>query len=343
MLRVAMAGLISATLISGPAMADSTKHTILDWSDLEGWAYDDHQAALDVFMDTCPDLPDPEWASICAVGQNQTNARLFFETFFRPVLIEDGDPMMFTGYFEPELRGSLSKGGPFQYPLYEKPPELAPGARWYTRAQIEEGKLLEGRGLELAFVDDPVDAFFLQVQGSGRISLDNGDKLRLGYAAKNGHDYKSVGQELVRRGVFRSHQVSADVIRNWVSKNPVAGEKLLQHNPSFVFFREVSQVPAELGPLGAMNRPITPLRSIAVDPAFVPLGAPVWIEKLGDQPMRRLTIAQDTGSAIKGAQRADIFFGTGKAAGRRAGRIKDAGRMVTLLPIQAAYRLANDG
>ncbi|MEO1398389.1 MAG: MltA domain-containing protein, partial [Pseudomonadota bacterium] len=187
------------------------------------------------------------------------------------------------------------------------------------------------------------DAFFLQVQGSGRIQLDDGGRIRVGFAGKNGHDYKSVGQELVRRGVFQSHQVSAQVIRNWVRRNPEDGLELLRHNPSFVFFREVNQVPAELGPLGAMNRSITSLRTVAVDPAFHPLGAPVWIEKRGEEPLRRLMIAQDTGSAIKGAQRADIFYGTGRAAGLRAGRIRDGGRMVTLLPIQQAFRLADGG
>ena len=129
------------------------------------------------------------------------------------------------------------------------------------------------------------------------------------------------------------------MIRNWVRRNPVAGRELLYHNPSYVFFREVSHVPPHRGPLGAMNRSITALRSIAVDPAHVPLGAPVWIEKDGTNPLRRLMIAQDTGSAIKGAQRADVFFGTGESAGRQAGRLRDPGRLVVLMPIQRAYAL----
>jgi membrane-bound lytic murein transglycosylase A len=196
---------------------------------------------------------------------------------------------------------------------------------------------MEGRGLEIAWVDDPVELFFLQVQGSGRVRYPDGRMIRVGYGGANGHNYRSIGQELVRRGVYQPHQVSADVIKNWVRRNPVEGEDLLYHNDSYVFFREVSQVPAERGPLGAMNRSITTLRSIAVDPAFTPLGAPVWIEKEGADPLRRLMIAQDTGSAIKGAQRADVFYGTGDDAGRQAGRIKDPGRMVVLMPIQRAY------
>ncbi|MEL6169508.1 MAG: MltA domain-containing protein [Pseudomonadota bacterium] len=342
-----MRGLVAAALLGAaiggcPVMANPN-YTLMDWSDLEGWAHDDHAAALSVFSSTCGDLDDPEWASVCQVADIATDARAFFEVFFHPVLVEDGDPMLFTGYFEPELKGSRQASEDYPFPLYRLPPEVRPGTRWYSRAEIETRGILDGRGLEIAYVDDPVDAFFLQVQGSGRIQLDDGGRIRVGFAGKNGHDYKSVGQELVRRGVFQSHQVSAQVIRNWVRRNPEDGLELLRHNPSFVFFREVNQVPAELGPLGAMNRSITSLRTVAVDPAFHPLGAPVWIEKRGEEPLRRLMIAQDTGSAIKGAQRADIFYGTGRAAGLRAGRIRDGGRMVTLLPIQQAFRLADGG
>ena len=205
---------------------------------------------------------------------------------------------------------------------------------------LEHGR---GHGLEIAYIDDPVDVFFLQVQGSGRVRLDDGSAIRVGYGGKNGHDYRSVGQELIRRGIYQSHQVSAQVIKNWVRRNPDEGAELLRHNPSYVFFREVSEVPADKGPLGAMNRSITPMRSIAVDPKFTRLGAPVGIEKGGKDPLRRLMIAQDTGSAIKGAQRADIFYGTGRKAGLTAGKIKDPGRMIVLMPIQTAYALAPGG
>jgi membrane-bound lytic murein transglycosylase A len=210
---------------------------------------------------------------------------------------------------------------------------------WLTRREILTSGVMAGRGLEIAWVDDPVELFFLQIQGSGRIRYPDGGFIRVGYSGANGHPYRSIGKELVRRGVYQPHQVSAEVIKNWVRRNPLLGEQLLFHNNSYVFFREVSEVPADKGPLGAMNRSITTLRSIAVDPRFTPLGAPVWIEKNGKNPMNRLMIAQDTGSAIKGAQRADIFFGTGDQAGRTAGRIKDGGRMVVLMPIQRAYAL----
>lgn len=323
-------------------MAD-TDVQILSFSDLIGWEQDNHVAALSVFLETCPDLKDPDWSALCAVAQGQPDARTFFELFFRPVLIRDGQPALFTGYFEPELNGARLPDGRFRFPLYKMPPELQPGSQWFSRQQIEDEGLLRGRGLEIAWVDDPVELFFLQIQGSGRIRMRDGSMLRVGYAGKNGHQYRSIGQELVRRGVYQAHQVSAQVIKNWVRRNPQEGRALLQHNPSFVFFRKLSNVPAKKGPLGAMNRSVTPMRTLAVDPDIVPLGAPVWIEKGGKHPLRRLMVAQDTGSAIKGAQRADIFFGTGDGAGRKAGRVRDPGRMIVLMPIEWAYAMAPEG
>ena len=324
--------------LAGAAMAEPT-YTLVPFDDLADWADDDHAAALTTFTDTCADLKDPEWDAICAFAKTAPDARAFFEAFFQPVLIEDGEPMLFTGYFEPELRGARSQEGPYQYPIYKLPPDHVTGQPYLTRKQIEENRHLAGKGLELAWLADPVDLFFLQVQGSGRIRLPDGDGMRVGYGGKNGREYSSVGKELVRRGTHASHQVSAQVIRNWVRDNPNDGRELLWVNESYVFFREVSEIPADKGPLGAMNRSITTGRSIAVDPKFTALGTPVWIEKEGAAPMHRLMVAQDTGSAIKGAQRADIFYGTGDASGRAAGRIKDGGRMIRLLPIQMAHAL----
>ncbi len=336
--------LLAGLVLMAPQAGATPGVTILEFEDLDGWAADDHDAALDVFLETCPDLRDPDWSSLCAAAQHQVAqkpgaARAFFELFFRPVLIEDGAKPLFTGYFEPELDGARQPDARFRYPVYAMPPEAREAPQWFSRRDILEGRLLEGRGLELAWVDDPVELFFLQIQGSGRIRLRDGSMMRVGYGGSNGHPYRSIGRELVRRGLFEAHAVSARRIGDWVRANPVEGAELLYHNPSFVFFREVTQVPADRGPLGAMNRSVTPLRSIAVDPAHVPLGAPVWLEKDGRNPMRRLMVAQDTGSAIKGAQRADIFFGTGDAAGRAAGRLRDPGRMVVLMPIQRAYAM----
>ncbi len=327
--------------MTGTAQAEP-QISVLTFDQLDGWSDDDHAAAFDVFRSTCVDLDDPDWQSVCAYATSNPPPKQFFELLFRPVLIEDGNDALFTGYFEPELNGARAPSARYRYPLHAMPPEAQDVPKWYTRRQlVEEGKL-DGRGLEIVWVDDPVEKFFLQIQGSGRVNLPDGSKLRVGYGGKNGHEYRSIGAELVRQGIFEPHQVSATVIKNWVRRNPEAGKELLFHNPSYVFFREVSEVPAHLGPLGAMNRSVTAMRTIAVDPAYVPLGAPVWIEKDGEDPMRRLMIAQDTGSAIKGAQRADIFFGTGEAAGRAAGQLKDPGRMVVLLPIQRAFALASE-
>ncbi len=324
--------------LAGTAMADPT-YTQLSYEDLTDWAADDHQAALDVFLNTCGDMRDPQWEVLCNFARTGPEPRGFFEKFFRPVLIEDGEPMLFTGYFEPELPGSRERGNDYQHPIYAVPEDLKPGQSYYTRREIDEDQPLAGKGLELAWLTDPVDLFFLQVQGSGRIRLPDGSMMRVGYGGKNGRNYSSVGMALVRRGIFEPHQVSAAVIRNWVRQNRAEGRALLWENESYVFFREVSEVPADRGPLGAMNRSITQGRTIAVDPEFVTLGSPVWIEKQGTEPMNRLMIAQDTGSAIKGAQRADIFFGTGAEAGLEAGKIRDPGRMIVLLPATMAHRL----
>ncbi len=342
MMRALRAAFFAAGLavFGGGVMAQDTAK-ILTFADLDGWSDDNHQAALTAFLETCADLKAPEWAPICALANQQSNAKTFFELFFRPVIIGGDKPALFTGYYEPELNGSRRRTGKYQYPLYRLPPEAADGA-WVSRREIEDGQLMAGRGLEIAWIDDPVDVFFLQIQGSGRVRFPDGSGLRVGYAGANGHKYQSIGAELVRRGVYEPHQVSAQVIKNWVRRNPLQGEELLRHNGSYVFFRKIKNLPVEKGPLGAMNRSVTTLRTLAVDPKFTPLGAPVWMEKAGIDPMARLMIAQDTGSAIKGAQRADIFYGTGAKAGQEAGKIRDPGRMVVLLPIEQAFAMSSE-
>lgn len=341
----ALVGLAAAGLIAlaTPLLAalDEAEITLVDFSELDGWAADNHTAAFNAFLHTCELLDDPQWQPICAVGFDFTGPpRSFFELFFRPVLIDDGKPALFTAYFEPEIEGSLYRSGRFSVPVYRRPAEIARGQASYSRRDIEEEGVLAGRGLEIAWVEDPVDLQFLQIQGSGRILLPDGSSIRLGYGGSNGMSFRSLGDELVRRGIYTIHQVSAEVIKNWVRRNPVEGRSLLSHNTSYVFFTELEHLPPTSGPVGAMNRAIAAGRTLAVDPVYTPLGAPVWLEKAGDEPFSRLMVAQDVGSRIKGAQRADIFWGTGDAAGRAAGRIKDPGRMVVLLPIQRAYALA---
>ncbi len=346
-MRAALAALglgLLAMAGAGPGAAEPTRR-ILPFEALQGWAQDDHAAALSAFLETC-DLPrGSDWPALCGLARQaarQGGARAFFELLFRPVLIGGEAPALFTGYFEPELDGARRPSGRFRVPLYRRPPELAGAGPWFTRAEIERRRLLEGRGLEIAWLEDPVEAFFLQIQGSGRIRLPDGGVIRVGYGGHNGHPYRSVGAEMIARGLIAPHQASAETIRDFVRRHPAAGAELLRSNPAFVFFREVTGVPPEKGPVGAMGRSLTALRSLAVDPRHVVLGAPVWIETAGADPMRRLLVAQDTGSAIKGAQRGDIFFGTGAAAGRRAGVVKDAGRMVVLLPVALADALARE-
>ena len=333
----------AAAILMVSTVGAASDPVLLGFEDLRGWRQDDPAPALQAFRLTCDQLDPGDWDGVCAGAEVVTDARTFFETQFRPVLFAPGQPALFTGYYEPELRASLRPTGPYRTPIYRPAPEMPRNVPWLTRAQLEDGPVLKGRNLEIAWLQDPVDAFFLHVQGSGRLLLDDGRILRVGFAAKNGHPYRSIGQELIRRGRLQPHEVSADRIRRWVAANPDEGRRLLHHNPSFVFFRELHDHPPHLGPLGAMNRPVTPGRSLAVDPVHVPLGAPVWVEKEGAGPLHRLMVAQDTGSAIKGPQRADIFFGTGAQAGRLAGRVRDGGRLVVLLPTALALRVTGAG
>lgn len=337
LLRTAVLALFAA---SGPALAEVSSVQVLSFDQLDGWEDDDHAAALDVFLSTCPDMTDSDWVSLCALGANPTNPKMFFELFFRPVVMADDSDPLFTGYFEPELRGSRTQTSAFRYPVYATPTHL--NGNWPTRREIETTDILKGRGLEIVWVDDLGELFFAQIQGSFRVRLNDDSSIRLGFSSANGYGYKSVGQELVRRGTFQSHEVSAAVIKNWVRRNPNDGPELLRHNPSYVFFAEVTKAKSHEGPLGAMNWPLTPLRTLAVDPEYVPLGAPVWVEKDGALALRRLMIAQDIGSAIKGARRADIFVGTGEVAGKAAGKIRDSGRFIQLVPIQRAYAMAQE-
>lgn len=338
------AGFAILTVAAALMAASSPRAEVLDFDTLDGWMDDDHLAALTTFLATCDLIDQPDWQPICAlaadVPKDNASARSFFELFFKPVVVGE-PPALFTGYFEPELEGSPVRTARFRYPIYRRPPDLTDGVAYHTRAAIEGGAIA-GRGLELAWLDDPVDVYFLQVQGSGRIRMTDGSILRVGYAGRNGHAYRSVGKEMIRRGTHTLDQVSAPEIANYIRSNPATGRELLDTNPSYVFFRKIGTLKPEDGPIGAMGRSISTLRSIAIDPAFTPLGAPVWIEKDGRAPIRSLMVAQDTGGAIKGMQRADIFFGTGKGAGDAAGTVKDPGRMVLLLPIDRAFAMLED-
>lgn len=320
------AALVSALLaVAQPVVAAG-------FSDLAGWRDDDQAAALAAFVASCPALSEPAWAPACAAAPEAKDARVFFERYFRPVAVGP-KPLLLTGYYEPEIRASPVPTPRFAYPIYAKPPELVPGRPWFDREAIESRGLLQGRGLELAWLADPVEVFFLQTQGSGRLVMPDGKVMRVGFAAKNGQPYRSIGREMVRRGLLDAASASAGAIKDWVQDHPEEGRALMWLNPSYVFFRKVQLAPG-LGPLGALHLPLTPGRSLAVDPAYVPLGAPVWVETDGAEPLHRLTVAQDMGTAIKGPGRADLFIGSGARAGVVAGRMKDRGRMFVLEPVE---------
>lgn len=208
----------AAPVLALGLMVEASMAQMLEYSDLDGWQDDDHRAALSVFLDTCSLLNDPDWAPICRVAPDamasQAAARSFFEMLFRPVMIGEG-PALFTGYYEPELAGSPIRTPRYPYPIYARPPELQDGQQWLDRGAIETSGALRGRGLEIAWLEDPVEVFFLQIQGSGRVRFADGRVVRVGYAGRNGHPYRSVGKELIRRGILGAHDASAQGIKAW--------------------------------------------------------------------------------------------------------------------------------
>ena len=333
---------------------------------MPGWAQDDLRQAWPAFLNSCDVLArKAEWKEPCAIardvdGGNAKAVRTFFEAFFVPhqVFNPDGSNQgLVTGYYEPLLNGARKRGGPYQTPLYRAPddmltidlsavyPELK-GMRlrgrmagnkvlpYFSRAELDQANSLAGK--ELLWVDNPIDAFFLQVQGSGRVRLaGSGEVVRIAYADQNGHPYKSIGRYLVDRGELTLDQASAQGIKAWLAANPQRQQELLNANPSYVFFREEKIADANKGPKGALGVPLVPQRSIAVDPQFIPLGVPVFLATTHPNsaaPLQRLVMAQDTGGAIRNAVRADFFWGFGPGAGELAGKMKQRGAMWVLLP-----------
>lgn len=333
---------------------------------LPGWGKDDLREAWPAFLASCAALvKKPEWREPCTVARavdasKDKAIRTFFEAFLAPhqVINPDGtDTGLVTGYYEPLLHGARKRGGPYQIPLHRAPddlltidltgiyPELK-GMRlrgrldgnkvvpYLSRAELMQSDALTGR--ELLWVDDPIEAFFLQVQGSGRVQLaDTKETVRVAYADQNGYPYKSIGRYLVDKGEMTLEQASAQNIKAWFIAHPERRQELLNANPSYVFFKEEKVVDPSKGPKGALGVPLTPQRSIAVDPQFIPLGAPVFLATTqpgADVPLQRLMLAQDTGGAIRNAVRADYFWGFGSEAGEKAGKMKQRGMMWVLLP-----------
>ena len=320
-------------------MTAASHPILLRFDDLKGWRNDDVASALAVFQATSDQLDLKTWGTVCAGLSSVENTRVFVETYMLPVQFHVGQKAVFTGYFEPEIEARSKPDALFKHPIYRPPPEMAGNLPWHTREQIETSGILQNRGLEIAWLRDATEVFFLQVQGSGRLKFPNGEVRRVGFAAKNGQPYRSIGKEMIRLGLMNAAGISARKITDWIQEHPNAGRELMHHNPSYVFFKEITGLEPNDGPVGAMDHALTPERSLAVDPEHIPLGAPVWIEKEGEQPLNRLMVAQDVGSAIKGPNRADIFYGTGAVAGDMAGRVHDTGRMVVLLPRALAMKI----
>lgn len=286
---------------------------------LAGWQDDDLAAALTAYAATA----GRSGQVVPPAGAGPAQARAFFETAFYPGA---ASPALLTGYYQPELPGARAPDARFCHPLYRAPEGFGPGP-WPSRAEIEAGNLLCGH--ELVWLDSPLEAFLAQVQGSVRIRFSDGSHLSLGHGGLNGHPYRSIGQELVRRGAIAADALCAGAIRAWCAAHPDQLPDLLHHNPSYAFFR-ILDLPSGSGPLGSAGVGLTAWRSLATDPAHLPLGMPVWLECAEDPHRGRLMIAQDSGSAIRGPGRADIYCGSGRVAGEAAGTMRSTGRLIPL-------------
>ena len=351
------------------------------FADLPGWQTDDHLSALKTFLKSCDkvikgipgapanDAATAALANACRAAAaikspTKASAKAFFEARFVPNrVVHKNSNGLLTGYYEPVLEGSRTKEGRFQTPIYRRPPDLmnvvaetqraaksdglthvrktdAGTTPYFTRAEIEQGALAD-KGLELLYLQDPVDVFFMHIQGSGRIKLTDGTTARINYDGKNGHPYSSIGRYLTEKGVFDANRVSMQALCKWLRADSERGKKVMWQNASFIFFRELDGAAAD-GPLGALKVALTPGRSLAVDPAYTALGSPVYVSSptlkhaTKGGGFNRLMIAQDVGSAIKGPERGDIYFGSGDKAGRFAGVTKHPGNFFVLIPAPSA-------
>jgi membrane-bound lytic murein transglycosylase A len=334
------------------------------WTDLPGWRDDDVTLAFAAFKESCGAIShQARWRAACAATQTlvspgNNEAHTYFEQQFTPYEVVNPDATtqgIITGYYEPLLNGSREFKAPYLFPLYAPPDDLLvidlaavepllkglhlrgrlEGNRvvpYLTRSEIDQtNSPLKGK--ELFYTDDAIELFFLQIQGSGRLRLDDGKIVRVAYADQNGFPYKSIGRYLVDQGELKLEQASMQGIKAWGRAHPDRLQELLNRNPSYVFFRESKN--QDNAPAGALGVPLTPLRSIAVDARVIPLGSPVFMATTmpdSSEPLNRLMLAQDTGGAIRGAVRADMFWGFGPEAGRLAGKMRQTGALWVLLP-----------
>ncbi|HZX27074.1 MAG TPA: MltA domain-containing protein [Telluria sp.] len=335
------------------------------YADLPGWQQDNLREAWPAFMASCSVLVrKADWAEPCTAAKavdpaDEAGIRGYFEANFVPnrVRAPDGaDTGLITGYYEAMLHGQRKRGGKYQTPLYRVPDDLITvdlasvypqlknmrlrgrlvGKKlvpYSTREQIERSGFT---GKELLWVDDPVEAFFLEVQGSGRVQLDDtGETVRVGYADQNGYPYKAIGRWLVDQGEVPASQMSAQAIRAWIVAHPERRQELFNANPSYIFFKEEKIPDPSVGPKGSLGVPLTPARSVAIDTSLLPPGAPLFLSTTlpaSAEPLQRLVMGQDTGGAIRGAVRADFFFGFGPQAAENAGLMKQTGALWVLLP-----------
>ena len=354
--------LLLASACSTTSGPDTLSLSATSFQDIDGWERDEHRLALRSLLNSCsagapkwkqestsdlPTLPSKtEWRALCTqatqASGTDAEAKDFFERYFTPykVISKNKSAGLFTGYYAPILKGSHAKSDVFRYPVYGLPPEVSAagaGARLLTRAEIDNGAL-DGRGLEIMWVDDNIMRFFLEIQGSGLIELPDGSMTRLQYAGKNGHPYRSIGKILIDRGEIAKEDMSMPVLRQWLYDHPFQATKLMQENPSYVFFREDRNTNHVIGAQGV---PLTPMRSLAVDPKHVPYGLPLFLHTTlpagatadGDPAAFAHTlVAQDTGGAIRGVIRGDIFFGFGAEAEKPAGLMQSAGDVTLLIP-----------
>jgi membrane-bound lytic murein transglycosylase A len=375
--RIALAGLV--LLLSRPAAATPLKipNTELEpsaFSRLDRWAADDHAESFAAFRRSCAailkrrgnipsfaaDLQGAcRTAAAIPLPADSETARKFFEENFRPVRISKlGEREGFlTGYYEPIVEGSRTRHGEFIYPIYRTPPDLRTRVKqgiralrhrigktvagYFDRGAIDAGAL-EGRDLEICWLKDPIESFFIHVQGSARVRLEDGKMLRLNFDSHNGYPYVSIGKVMIDKGIATRDQMSMDLIRTYFAEDPEDAREIMNQNRSYVFFREISELPGHMEPPGAQGVNLTVLRSIAVDKNLHVYGTPFWIEaelplesEKSDTRFRRLMIAQDTGGAIVGPARADLYFGGGLKAGTLAGRIRNPGLFYILVPNSA--------
>ncbi len=352
----------------GPVQPEraAARYEQTEFSALPGWSSGAAAPALGAFLTSCVRAGRRgALASACARAQgvppaDDDAARRFFETVFVPYAVVAGDGAdggLITGYYEPILPGRAARSETYRYPVFGVPQDMIvvdlsavypdlehrrlrgriEGRRlvpYYARAEIER-RNEQFEAPVLAWVADPVALFFLQIQGSGQIEFEDGARLRLGYADQNGHPYRSLGRHLVERGDLQLEDASMQGIQAWAAANPEQLRAALDANPSYVFFRVLPKGPPQQGPIGALGVPLTAEASLAVDRRFIPLGAPVYLattQPLSSTPLERVMVAQDTGGAIRGAIRADLFWGSGPAAGAKAGRMRQQGRLWLLWP-----------